>query len=586
MIEIISKSILFLYRENELIYYQNSYPLNLFLILQGEVCFKKYTNNDLLAMIGGEENIIVSKRYSKEKNSKMNKKNMLFLRNTAFVKGKDDINNKNSLKCGEFFGDDNLMNNTTYDNCAIASKDTIILEINNEIFNFCLREKIAKTKENIRALILHRFTLFKQVEVKQFKQYMEKIDKIYPKNGEIICKENDISNKLYLIFQGRCAVQKLSRNLGSIIFLNKGDLFGYDSLLKFPHEYQLNQKINIVKCEYTIVCKDDSTIVLRFDIPFIDGLITWRLNNCLLNYFLDQRKIIQKYEKFKNISTKILQDKYKNLDIRKRKSNNNKFSYECNNSINLIALNKAYKNWFNKAISSEKDNLNRRISNKRRVNLISQHFKKLSKNNKFLFYGLEKHYSLEKKNSNKIKLLSNDIPIQKKDKFSTPVKSKKNYIFTSCIYLKKDIAKKHNKSSSTISTNNKSSSNKIRNFSTYSRMSNLGEDSYKNKLISNKYKILIKKKEIYSTKNNKMILKNSKKETFNTYLINDNKKCTKFECNNKMNGLDECMPFILSKKEKFISSFKNNSNKKKMTHIKDNIYNYPFSLNGQTLLNN
>jgi hypothetical protein len=53
MIEVMSKSILFLYRANELIYYQNSYPLNLFLILQGEVCFKKYTNNDLLAMIGG-----------------------------------------------------------------------------------------------------------------------------------------------------------------------------------------------------------------------------------------------------------------------------------------------------------------------------------------------------------------------------------------------------------------------------------------------------------------------------------------------------------------------------------------------------
>lgn len=566
MIEVMSKSILFLYRANELIYYQNSYPLNLFLILQGEVCFKKYTNNDLLAMIGGEENIIISKRHSRYKNSKMNKKNMLLLRNTAFVKGKDDINNKNSIKCGEFFGDNNLMSNTTYDNCAIASKDTIILEINSEIFNFYLREKIAKAKENIRALILHRFTLFNKVEVKQFKLYMEKIHKIYPKNGEIICKENDISNKLYLIFQGRCAVQKLSRNLGSILFLNKGDLFGYDSLLKLPHEYQLNQKINIVKCEYTIVCKDDSTIVLRLDIPFIDGLTTWRLNNCLLNYFLDQRKIIKKYEKFKNISTKILQDEYKNLDIRKRKTNNNKFSYESNNGSNLIALNKECKRWFNKAISSEKDNLNRRISSKRRVNLISQHFKKVSKNNKFSSNGLKKHNSMEKKNSNKIKLLINYIPIQKEDKFSTPVKSKKkNYIFTSCTYLKNDIAKKHKKSSSTISTNNisnnKSVSNKLRIFSTYSRMSNLGEDTFKNKLISNKYEIAIKN---YSTKNNKMKLKNTKKETNNTYLNNDNKKCTKFECNNKMNELEECLPFILSQKEKFISSYKNNSSSKKM----------------------
>ena len=141
MIEVLSKSTLFLYNANKILYYQNSYPLNLYLILQGEVCFRKYSNFELLAMIGGEENIVISKKYSK-------------IRNSTLMKGKEDINNKNYLKCGEFFGEENLINNSLYDNCAITNKNSIILVINRDIFDCFLREKVAKTKDNIRALIL------------------------------------------------------------------------------------------------------------------------------------------------------------------------------------------------------------------------------------------------------------------------------------------------------------------------------------------------------------------------------------------------------------------------------------------------
>ena len=558
MLEVMSKSLLFLYKPSELIYYQNSNPLNLFLILQGEVCFKKYTNFDLLAMIGAEENIVISKKYSKVRNSKMNKKNMINLRDSAFVKGKDDINIKNNLKCGDFFGDENLMSKTQYENCAIANKNSIILVINNELFNSYLKEKIYKTKENIRALILHRFTLFKQVEVKQFRIFMEKIYKIYPKKGEIICKENDISNKLYLIFQGRCAVQKYSRNLGSIIFLNKGDLFGYDSLIKMPHEYHLNQKIDIVKCEYTIVCKDDSTIVLKLDIPFIDELTTWRLNSYLLNYFKEQMRIIQKFEKFKNISTNILQDEYKNLDLTKRKKINNKSLYDSNSSSNLIILNKEYKKCFNRAISSEKDNLNLRNSNKRKVNFISQIFKKIPKNCLFPLSNLKKQNSVNKNNNNnnKIKLFMKGISSQNEDKFTTPIKDKRNKnIFASYTKLKKDITKKYLKSSSTISTNNISNnkfiSNDLRLFSTYSVTPTLRENTIKNKnkFISNKYKIAFKNHLTKASSNYKMKLKNLKKGTNNTYFTINNKSCSKFEFNNKINILDEYLPFFLCKKE-------------------------------------
>ena len=312
MIEVFSKSILIIFKSNDIIYYQNSVPLNLFLILKGKVCFKKYSNFDLLAMISGEENIIISKKYLRKNSKKMSKKNMLNLRHNAIFNGIEELNNNsNNLTCGDFFGEENIMANFPYENCAIAKNNTVVLAINLDDFNYYFREKISKTKENIRNLIFRGFSFFRQVENKQLKIYLDKIDKIYPKNGEIICNENELSNKLYLIFQGKCAVQKLSKNLGNILFLNKGDFFGYDSLMQIPDEYQPNQKINIVKNEYTIINKDDSTIILFLDIPFCDELTTWRLTINLLNYFQVQKKL------FKNMKIlKVYQKKYYKMNIK------------------------------------------------------------------------------------------------------------------------------------------------------------------------------------------------------------------------------------------------------------------------------
>ena len=62
MIEVISKSRIISYKSNEIIFYQNSTPFNLYLVLSGEISLKKYSSLDLLTMIGSETNIIISKR--------------------------------------------------------------------------------------------------------------------------------------------------------------------------------------------------------------------------------------------------------------------------------------------------------------------------------------------------------------------------------------------------------------------------------------------------------------------------------------------------------------------------------------------
>ena len=582
MIEIFSKSILFLYKSNYIIYYQNSPPLNAFLILKGEVCFKKYSNFDLLAMIGGEENIVISKKYYHNKNSKMNKKNMLNLRYNAFNKGQEDINNKNILTCGDFFGEENLMGNTEYDNCAIIKRDSIILTINIDNFNYYLKKRIIKTKENIKELILRRFTFFKQVERKQLKAYMDHIYKIFPKNGDIICKENELSNKLYLIYQGRCAVQK---NLGNILFLNKGDLFGYESLIDLPKDYNENIKINILKYEYTIVNKDDSTIILQLDIPFCDKFTTWRIHNNLLKYFKMQKTIISKFEKCKNLAIKLLQDRYHNLDIRKKRKNKslNKSSDDSNININ----NREYKIFFNKTIASERNIINNKNYNKRKVNLFFQTFKKFPKNylNSLLNFSKKKdeainHQINDKNNNNNIKILINDLQnnshmkiLSNDHAYTTPKKRKKNKSLLTYINLKNVNNIQNEKNSTSImSFNYINDNNKSKTLRRYSTNSMISMSTFGDSKSLTKYKLLIKNN---NNKNKqKAKIKKSQKSYNKIYFRNDSKICSNFDYKKNYTN-EEYLPFILSHSRFFTPPITNNKTSRRSRYDSVNMYNYP-----------
>ena len=108
MEEVISKSKIMLYQPNEIIFYQNSTPLNLYLVLNGEISFKRYSSLDLLTMIGSEANIIPSKRYSniKYRNSKMSRQSLQSMRNSAFKNYQEDTSQKHCHSIGNIFPSD------------------------------------------------------------------------------------------------------------------------------------------------------------------------------------------------------------------------------------------------------------------------------------------------------------------------------------------------------------------------------------------------------------------------------------------------------------------------------------------------
>ena len=375
MIKVLSRSRISLYQQNEIIFYQNSPPLNLYLVLSGEVSYKRYSSLDLLTMIGSEANIILSKRYSEAKyrNSKMSRQTLNTMRNSAFKNYYHEDNNKKVFNYGDFIGEENLVTKALYECCSVVEKNSYILSINLNVFNLYLKKNISKALEGIKDLLLNRFNFFQSVDRTTLKLYRENIKIIFPKSGEVIYKEKDISNKLYLIYQGKFAAQKNSKNLGNLLFLNKGDIFGYESLINIKPEFESDTKINISinleKCDYDIINKDNNSILLCLDIPFFDELTTWKISKNLLKYFKEQNNILKNFENIKNISELIFEEKYYHLAKKKK----NKSLYE-NNHYRRNIKEKNYKLIFKKSISS-KTYANNKISNKRKVNFLNNYVK-------------------------------------------------------------------------------------------------------------------------------------------------------------------------------------------------------------------
>ena len=485
MIEVISKSRIISYKSNEIIFYQNSTPFNLYLVLTGEISLKKYSNLDLLTMIGSETNIIISKRYSdsKYRNSKMSRQSMQTMRNSAFKNYQENIH-INRLTCGDFFYEENLVNKTPYEYCTVVEKNAFVLAINLNVFNSYLKKNISRTMENIRELIQSRFQYFKQVERNTFKSYMDNITKLFPKNGDIICKENEPSDKLYLIYQGKFAVQKNSKNLGNLIYLNKGDIFGYESLInikpKFETETKIEVDINIMKNEYDIVNQDNTSIILCLEIPFFDELTTWKISKNLLTYFKEQNDIIHNFEKIKHITAIIFEEKYKNLSKKKRRIKS------LNRNKNIFTKDKNYRFLFKTMINSQNNYSIAKITNKRKVNFLNNHMKVLPKDyfkNIIQKYKLRDSFSIhkERKNNYVSHLFNNlgrkSIIINQKNnldniKCITPIK-KLEVLINKNISLKKTNEYSRNKSTEKKST----SSSLISNFIGVNNNSNSSKSS-------------------------------------------------------------------------------------------------------------
>ena len=459
--------------------------------------------------------------------------------------------------------------------------------------------------ENIKELIQSRFPFFKQVDKNTFKCYMENITKLFPKNGDIICKENELSDKLYLIYQGKFAVQKNSKNLGNLIYLNKGDIFGYESLInlkpKIETETKIDVEINIKKNEYDIVNKDNTSIILCLDIPFFDELTTWKLSKNLLNYFKEQKDIIHNFEKIKYITALIFEEKYKNLSKKKR------WNKSLNRNKNIYSRDKNYKFLFKTSINPKNNySITKINNNKRKVNFLANYMKVFPKDyfkNLIQKYKLKESFSIHKdKKDNYVSHLFNNLGIksniinQKRNldmdiKYITPIK--KLEIFRNKNMLLKLNENSKNKNSTEIKS---ISSSLISNFigvnnnnNSNSEKSSIGQrppsvinkvSSFDSSTQSTQYKTRSKMKTTlfqYFMSNNKILIRNktTKKKNSKIFFRNDN-LCSNFDISKNWEKKNPIciLSYLNTKPAKFnLTETKEKSIDKKQFVSK---YNFPF----------
>jgi len=342
MIKVLYESKVKKYEKNELIYYQNSEPHELYLVLSGEVIFKIFSEDDLLNIINASNGIHPRKKnfLGLNQNYFSLKQKLSEARNKAVEKGINDKNIYERIIFGKFFDGEKLALDRGYENCAVAKTGSILLVISKNVFGLYLRNKIRQIIYNIYDSFYQRFKIGSNNKKRLFNEIIHTSKRLFPEINETIIEEKEEKNNfnLYFIYEGKVAVNK--HNLGDILYLNKGELFGAEAFTKFINSIEKdnnqiygrkedsNEDINnyISDCKYNIINKSDDTILFVIDLSAInkDEKLKRSLNLNLLNYFIDQLKIIKKYEDNKTVIINKFKEKYKNISS---SSSYNKTSY-------------------------------------------------------------------------------------------------------------------------------------------------------------------------------------------------------------------------------------------------------------------
>ena len=331
MIKVLYESKVKKYEKNELIYYQNSEPHELYLVLSGEVIFKIFSEDDLLNIINASNGIHPRKKnfFGLNPNYSSLKQKISETRNKAVEKGINDKNVYERIIFGKFFDVEKLALDREYGSCAVAKTGCILLVISKNIFGLYLKNKIREIIYNIYDSFYQRFKIVSSNKKSLFNGIIHTSKRLFPEINETIIEEDEEKNNfnLYFIYNGKVAVNK--HNLGDILYLNKGELFGAEAFAKFINSIEKennqiygkkedsNEDINnyISDFRYNIINKSDDTILFVIDLLTInkDEKLKRSLDLNLLNYFIDQLKIIKKYEDNKTVIINKFKEKYKNI---------------------------------------------------------------------------------------------------------------------------------------------------------------------------------------------------------------------------------------------------------------------------------
>jgi CRP-like cAMP-binding protein len=263
----------YLYKGNCL-FNQDEIPNEMFVLLEGQLSLKYYNNikqeSTLEAYVINEFNldyfhyrnfnnlcdnmdkIIKRKTFRKpiSKNINFNIENDNFLNDSNF-QNEEEIEYL-IINDERFISQNNLLTLSPHSiNCYVSSNECLVLVLDKKSFNISIQKNFMRYDLEYKKFICSRMNVFEKFHNETLNIYFYSWIKIYPKTHEKIFSFNDEAKYFYLLYNGECINIISNRNIN---IFSKGSFIGLDSLFNPNKKYTS-----------TVICKNDNTMLFRFD---------------------------------------------------------------------------------------------------------------------------------------------------------------------------------------------------------------------------------------------------------------------------------------------------------------------------------
>ena len=151
-----------------------------------------------------------------------------------------------------FISQNNLLTLTPHSiNCYVSSNECLVLVLDKKSFNVSIQKNFMRYDLEYKKFICSRMNVFEKFHNETLNIYFYSWIKIYPKTHEEIFSINDEAKYFYLLYNGECINIISKRNIN---IFSKGSFIGLDCLFNPNKKYTS-----------TVICKDDNTILFKFN---------------------------------------------------------------------------------------------------------------------------------------------------------------------------------------------------------------------------------------------------------------------------------------------------------------------------------
>lgn len=204
------------------------------------------------------------------------------------------------LQNGEYFGDWGLLESKLRYASAFAFVDTDLFYLTRDKFEHSLSKTFRKTNNEQKTFLKESIPPF--VKIGQFDFLFKTMTKCFFNKNEIVYKEGDNADKIYLIYEGEFSVRKneghgegdIGKNLTkTIIHLSKGEFVGLETIKNFDHPDE--KDLYKFKYETTLISNKDFNILFCLKTEMIKNFYKKEVKDFFLNLYNSRSNIIKNF---------------------------------------------------------------------------------------------------------------------------------------------------------------------------------------------------------------------------------------------------------------------------------------------------